>query len=711
MLNPFAARGPDAQTVQVLGGVRSVRADFSPGFAQYPERRPFAAIDGDPTTAWIADRSLALPRHHVDVAFTRPRAVDHVDLLPYGDSRGVVNRVAVNGREFAVHPGWNRLHARPAPRHRHLGADREGHAGQDGGGRRGRRQRAAHPRACTPTEALRPPVLVERALAGRPTRPRLADLPLRPHDGRRPGAAARGHRRPPARPRARPAGRRARLDADDRAPGAALLPRRRPGERRARDARPRARRLGGRPGGRRRSTGPRASRGSGATGRRSAFDGDPRRAWIAGWVRAHGRVASVDRRRRPRTIRSLRLVRPRGARALPDARARRRRRRRAAAGRRRRRRDDPARPAAAGADGAHRGPRRGVPARARRRSPASAGRSASGRSRATASRRPPRGGAGRWTSRARRVRGSPLGATTVRMRVAGSREELDAGRPLRAVACGAPVALPAGRTTVRAPAAPWRLDHVRLRLARAPPGAARRADRPRGRARARGARDAHGDPPGGARARRGSCSASPTTAAGGRRATAATSARPCRCRATRTAGRCRRVHPRGVPLRAQSRARRRRRDLADRLPGAAGAAARAPPAADGDAARRPPRRPRAAAVGAARAAGRRRRRARARVRVRAARRASCSARSSALALYRGVGARALALAGGALLLLVVPVAHLLGGLPGRGYDTNYAVAHIAAHWAGVAAVCALGMALVLTLRPARARGPRSRPAP
>jgi hypothetical protein len=83
----------------------------------------------------------------------------------------------------------------------------------------------------------------------------------------------------------------------------------------------------------------------------------------------------------------------------------------------------------------------------------------------------------------------------------------------------------------------------------------------------------------------------------------------------------------------------------------------------------------------------------------------------ALALYRGVGARALALAGGALLLLVVPVAHLLGGLPGHGYDTNYAVAHIAAHWAGVAAVCALGMALVLTLRPARARGPRSRPAP
>ena len=47
---------------------RSVRADFSPGFAQFPERRPFAALDGDPSTAWLADRALATDRHHLDVA-------------------------------------------------------------------------------------------------------------------------------------------------------------------------------------------------------------------------------------------------------------------------------------------------------------------------------------------------------------------------------------------------------------------------------------------------------------------------------------------------------------------------------------------------------------------------------------------------------------------------------------------------------------------
>ena len=48
---------------------RRVRAPFSPGFPQFPERRPFAAFDGDPATHWLADRALdagpALARGHV----------------------------------------------------------------------------------------------------------------------------------------------------------------------------------------------------------------------------------------------------------------------------------------------------------------------------------------------------------------------------------------------------------------------------------------------------------------------------------------------------------------------------------------------------------------------------------------------------------------------------------------------------------------------
>jgi hypothetical protein len=68
-------------------------------------------------------------------------------------------------------------------------------------------------------------------------------------------------------------------------------------------------------------------------------------------------------------------------------------------------------------------------------------------------------------------------------------------------------------------------------------------------------------------------------------------------------------------------------------------------------------------------------------------------------LWRGVSARTLALAAGALLLVAVPVAHLAAGLPDDGYDTGYAVARIAAHWLAVGAVVALGGALVRTLAP------------
>ena len=94
VLDPFPDRGTDAQTVAVVGGSRGCSADFSPGFAQFPERRPFAALDGDPSTAWLADRALARDRHRLEVRFTAPRDVDHVDLLPYSDGRGRVEAVA-----------------------------------------------------------------------------------------------------------------------------------------------------------------------------------------------------------------------------------------------------------------------------------------------------------------------------------------------------------------------------------------------------------------------------------------------------------------------------------------------------------------------------------------------------------------------------------------------------------------------------------------
>jgi hypothetical protein len=84
----------------------------------------------------------------------------------------------------------------------------------------------------------------------------------------------------------------------------------------------------------------------------------------------------------------------------------------------------------------------------------------------------------------------------------------------------------------------------------------------------------------------------------------------------------------------------------------------------------------------------------------------------AVILARGIGARPLALAGGALLAVVVPLLYLVVPVrdPG-GFNTNLAVERIAAHWVGVAAVFLLGAALWRTLAAARAAHPDRRRLP
>jgi hypothetical protein len=164
-LDPFADAGTDAQTVARLDGVRYVRAPFSPQVTQFPEHRPFAALDGDPRTAWLADRTLARARWHLDVGLPTRRDVGHIDLLPYGDARGRVRAVEVNGRRFAVHPGWNRLRVglRGIDELSVRMADVTRPAVAAGGAGGIRELRIPGVRA---GEALRPPVLAERALRG-----------------------------------------------------------------------------------------------------------------------------------------------------------------------------------------------------------------------------------------------------------------------------------------------------------------------------------------------------------------------------------------------------------------------------------------------------------------------------------------------------------------------------------------------------------------
>ncbi len=168
VLDPFGI-GPDAQTVAVYGGgIRGVSAPSSPGYPQFPENRPFAALDGDPATHWQADRALTPDRHVLTVTFDHPRDVPYVDLEPYDDSRVRVTAVEIAGRRYAVREGENRLrvdlHDVGALSVRIV-------VEQDPGptitaGIRELRIPGIHA-----TEALRPPVIAERALRG-------TDIPL-----------------------------------------------------------------------------------------------------------------------------------------------------------------------------------------------------------------------------------------------------------------------------------------------------------------------------------------------------------------------------------------------------------------------------------------------------------------------------------------------------------------------------------------------------
>ena len=165
-LDPFPDRGAPAQTVAVYRGARYVRAPYSPQIAQFPEKRPYAAFDGDPRTSWLADPTLDEPRHWVEVGLTGRRDVPHLDLLP-DDSNPLVavTRVSIGGRSFAVHRGWNRLPVslRGVDRVRVTitGQRTTGNNAGSAGGFREVRVPGVRVR-----ELLRPPVLAERALRG-----------------------------------------------------------------------------------------------------------------------------------------------------------------------------------------------------------------------------------------------------------------------------------------------------------------------------------------------------------------------------------------------------------------------------------------------------------------------------------------------------------------------------------------------------------------
>lgn len=164
-LNPFPGRGTDAQTVALLDGARYLDAPYSPNFPQFPEHRPYAAFDGERSTYWVADRYLDRSRRWIEIGFDRPLDVPHVNLLPQRETATDVVEVEIGGRRHRVTRGWNRLP---------VDLGRVNSLRVRVTGLRGPRDRFRGPGSIAELrvpglrvrERLRPPRLVERALRG-----------------------------------------------------------------------------------------------------------------------------------------------------------------------------------------------------------------------------------------------------------------------------------------------------------------------------------------------------------------------------------------------------------------------------------------------------------------------------------------------------------------------------------------------------------------
>jgi hypothetical protein len=108
-IDPFPDKGTDGQTVAVLQGAKYVTAPAQGGLLEFPEHTPSKAFDGDPSTVWAADRYRQAADRWIEIGFAAPRDVPYVDLEPIRDPYGVEREVDVNGVHAKLGPGVTRV--------------------------------------------------------------------------------------------------------------------------------------------------------------------------------------------------------------------------------------------------------------------------------------------------------------------------------------------------------------------------------------------------------------------------------------------------------------------------------------------------------------------------------------------------------------------------------------------------------------------------
>ena len=179
VLNPFADRGTDAQTVAVYDGARGAARAVLAAVRQFPEHRPFAAFDGDPATWWSAERNFDDDRRWIEIDFGR--RIDVADARAAAAARGA-HRPDARSRS----PGGAIRSAAAGTGCRSACADvdrlRIAIAGVEGPPTTRTRGPGAIAEIRVPgvqvREPLRPPVVATRALAGEDLRHARAQLPF-----------------------------------------------------------------------------------------------------------------------------------------------------------------------------------------------------------------------------------------------------------------------------------------------------------------------------------------------------------------------------------------------------------------------------------------------------------------------------------------------------------------------------------------------------
>ena len=109
----FPTRGTEGMTVAQYSGLRYLRTPaLQPSTTIFPEDAPYAALDGNLNTAWLADPQPATSDRYIDLALSSPRPVRSIRIYPLWEPLAITTQVAisVNGgpeRLASLSRGWN----------------------------------------------------------------------------------------------------------------------------------------------------------------------------------------------------------------------------------------------------------------------------------------------------------------------------------------------------------------------------------------------------------------------------------------------------------------------------------------------------------------------------------------------------------------------------------------------------------------------------